>query len=202
MPVPDELSWTDEERTMLTMQDAEARVNELGALEDQVRQAIERERAGPPSLVELEDAAAAAQTGLSRLDTELNGAKALARKRKREIGEWSVWFHSLAQSDRSSEHAVLDHETAWRLREVAEIEKGIAAMNADRLSAIKRLEDAKSAVAAFASGAHDKPLDEDPRMKALSAVRRAAVKALEDAKRAGAGTTGQYSLHEHGSEAR
>jgi hypothetical protein len=78
----------------------------------------------------------------------------------------------------------LQHEIAWRASEIAKLEAEIVALDAVHWEARGRLERVRHRQAALEAGAHDLPLEADPRLAGARAERAVAEAELAAARAA------------------
>lgn len=102
------------------------------------------------------------------LSSELRRAKALAKKRKKEISEWKNWFASLVESDTSSELRQLQDEIQWRSGEIAFSEEKISSLFEKKLALEQEEQMISVRLKAIESGVYHRSVEEDPRWIALS----------------------------------
>lgn len=167
------------------LKEAQAQVKRLKRLATELRRQLKKERAGPPPSAEaLEATIQEAQAQVDSIQAEINEAKSLAKKRKREIHEWKLWYQGLPGIDKTAEWAKLQNEIDWRAAEIRSLEEQISGLENEKWNATGRLEMAKQSLEALNAGVYDRPLDEDPRLVALQSERAAAAATLEAAKAA------------------
>lgn len=162
------------------LEEAQARVEQLDRLLVELQDQLQKERAGPPPSAEaLEATIQEAQAKVDRIQAVINEAKSLAKKRKREIDEWKLWYQGLPGIDKTAEWAKLQSEINWRGAEIRALEEQISGLETEKWNATGRLEMARQSLEALNAGVYDRPLEEDPRLVALQAEREAATDALE-----------------------
>ncbi|GEM_PF-5768340 len=97
---------------------------------------------------------------------QIKDAKALSKRRKREIDEWKLWYNGLEKADRSDEIRQLQSEIQWRAQDIARQEARISELNQQSLSVEGAAEQLQLRLAAREEGLHKLPPEEDPRLKA------------------------------------
>lgn len=166
--------------------EAQARLEQLDRLAVELRDQLEKERAeGPLAAEALKAAIQDAQAQVDRIQAEINEAKSLAKKRKREIDEWKLWYQGLPGIDKTAEWAKLKNEIDWRGAEINTLQEQISILETKKWTATGVLETARIRLAAFEEGVYDRPLDDDLRLVALQVEREAVAAALDNAERAG-----------------
>jgi hypothetical protein len=97
-------------------------------------------------------AVAEAAAPAERARREAQAAKALASRRKDEIGEWKAWYAGLAPDQQPEQSAVLAREVDWRAAELDALTARIPVLEAERLRRRGALELARAAAAAVENG--------------------------------------------------
>jgi hypothetical protein len=144
--------------------DGSALVNELERLKAQL---LAEHVAGPPDRSVLVADVFRCQTEADRVRRAIVVEKALAKKRKAEIDDWKLWYHSLSVGEKPAALLKLDAEIAWRANELDAVGNQINALNVAEVAAMGALEHAKQLLAAFDAGAYQRVAAEDPRLKGL-----------------------------------
>ena len=138
---------------------------------DYLKQLRAEHRGGAPTAEEIQQQIGDAEEAVTQLKAEIDAAKALSKKRKQEIDEWKLWYNGIAKIDKSVEWAKLEIEIAWRATEINDLHLTIGTLYEQHLAAKTRLEMARQRQTAFAHGALEKPLTEDPRYVQLMHAR-------------------------------
>lgn len=165
--------------------EAQAEADRLKTFLAQLKNNLKAEReGGPPSPAELEAATDRIEAEIAGYQREINAAKALAKKRKREIDEWKLWYQGIGSVDKMAEKIRLDNELAWRANEINSAQEKIGALEAQKWESQGKMETVLQQIAALEAGVYDKPISEDPRLVDVQEAQRAAQEILKAAKAA------------------
>lgn len=110
---------------------------------------------------------------LAANEAALAGAKADAKRRKREIDEWKLWHEG---QPTAGARARLDHEVAWRAEAIARDEQRIAELAAMRMELLGERE----LLDVARPDPDGTPPSEDPRVEAARKALRWAERELAD----------------------
>ena len=158
------------EAQKVVISQAQQEVTRLTALSETFRVRLESERAqGPPQLEQIQSKLAQLDTQAQYISQQIQKAKALSKKRKKEIDEWKLWYNGLGETDKSAELAQLNQEIDWRAAEIAKAEAKIADLSAQLLAQEGEEVALKQQLQALEAGVYDKPLEEDPRLVSVMA---------------------------------
>jgi hypothetical protein len=164
----------------ISVEEAKAEANRLKALLAHIRKEVKAERVGsPPASAELHTVIDRTNAEIEAYQRQINAAKALAKKRKREIDEWKQWYQGTGSIDKTVEKARLDVEIDWRGAEINIVEAKIGELETRKWQSRERLELAEQRLAALEAGVYDRPLAEDPRLLDLQAAYQAATARLK-----------------------
>jgi chromosome segregation ATPase len=144
----------------------EQRLQLLNQTITRLRHQLKKEREpDAPTTEELSAQLETTRRQLERLHQQIKDAKAMSKRRKREIDEWKLWFNGLEKPDRSDEVRQLQSEIEWRAQDIARQEARISELNQQALSVEGEAEQIQLRLAAREEGLYKLPLEEDPRFK-------------------------------------
>ena len=167
------------------LEQAQAEVDTLKTLLPHLKKMLKTERAsGPPTQTDLDTAETQIETELAGVERQISAAKKLAKKRKREIDEWKLWYQNIGSSDKSAEKVKLDHELAWRADDINRAQEKIGLLETQKWETQGKLEAVLQQMAALEAGVYDRPISEDPRLLDLQETLNTAQANLKAAKAA------------------
>lgn len=159
-----------EKQNKVKLNDAKERVKVLKSSADEIRVRIKAERAEAihdPSIIQAE--IERVRLNWEKVQSELDQAKGLSRKRKDEIDEWKTWYEKLPLAEKETGLARLQNEIKWRAAELEDNGKRINELIPQEFEARGVFEMAKLKLDAFNAGVHQLPEDKDPRLKGVLA---------------------------------
>lgn len=160
----DDLSRVSDSR-IPTAQEIQERIEQLRQRIEEIKLRLSAERQlGKPDKNKIQQQIHSKQSELDEIQSKINKAKSQAKKRKREISDWKQWFHTLAETDRSTELAKLTFEIDWRGVEINVRQDEIAVLEGQKWAVTGELESLKHQIFALEQGVYDRPVEDDPRL--------------------------------------
>jgi hypothetical protein len=159
------------EQKKVAFREAKEREKFLRTSVDKIRAQVINERAqaarGP---AEIQKEFNRALQDWKTVQSELEKAKELARKRKDEIDEWKTWYEKLPAAEKASSIDRLQNEIRWRADELATNGNKINELIPKEFETRGKFEMAKQKLDAFHAGVHKRPIEEDPRLTSIISV--------------------------------
>lgn len=155
-------------KKQLALKEARAQLNALKTASEQLQAQLKSERLlshSDPVAIQADMSRAQAQ--LEKVQLELRQAKDHSNKRKDEIDEWKLWYERLAEENKPAGLVNLQNEIAWRARDLDVNAEKIDRLILEEIHATGAMEGAKHRFSAYEAGAHELPIEKDPRMKAI-----------------------------------